>query len=98
MLPWLVDGAMGACAVLAIDGSWLHRLFPPLVLLGMLHLRPAAERLTFADFARDRAVLAVLFAIAAGFGVAEPAIMATGLALMALNMAENGGMARLTRT
>jgi hypothetical protein len=90
LLPWLVDASLFACAVLAIEGSWLHRLFPPLVLLGMLHLPRPADPATWLALPGDRAVLAVLLAAAAGFGLAEPAIMLVSLALIALNLAKSG--------
>lgn len=87
VLPWLVDAAIGACGVLAIEGSALHRLFPPLVLLGALHL-PGDSRL--AEAARNRPLLAVLFAIGAGLGMAEPAIMLAALVLIAHAIGQSG--------
>ena len=90
MLPWLVDAALLACAMLAIDGSWLHRLFPPLVLFAALHgLRPA-EPSGWLALPIDRSVLAVVLAVAAAVGLAEPAIMLAALALIALNLAKSG--------
>jgi hypothetical protein len=88
-LPWLVDAALLACAVLAIEGSWLHRLFPPLVMLAGLHLLRPAQPARWLALAADRSVLAVLLAIAAAFGLAEPAIMLVALALIALNLAQS---------
>ena len=90
LLPWLVDAALLACAVLAIDGSWLHRLFPPLVLLAGLHMLRPAEPVRWLALPGDRIVLAGLLAVAAALGLAEPAIMLAALALIALNLAKSG--------
>jgi hypothetical protein len=83
------DTALVACGILAIHQDWPHRLFPPLVLLGVLHAAPPTTWANAAALAGDRAVLAVLFALAAGFGLAEPAIMAAGLGLLALKIAQS---------
>jgi hypothetical protein len=88
-LPLLVDLALAACAAFAIDGSWLHRLFPPLVLLGTLHAGRFAERADWSSLLGDRALLAVLLAVAAGFGLAEPAAMAAAVAALGLNVANS---------
>ena len=88
VLPWLVDAALLACAVLAVEGSWLHRLFPPLALLGALHaIRPRGGT-GWAALAGDRGLIAALVAVAAGFGLVEPAIMLLSLLLIALNVAQ----------
>jgi hypothetical protein len=76
----LVDGAILACAVFAIEGTWFHRLFPPLVLLGALHLVRGKR----AEYVTDRGEHAALLAVAAAFDVAEPAIMLVSLAVIAL--------------
>jgi hypothetical protein len=90
-LPWLVDAAILACAILAIEGSALHRLFPPLAMLGTLHLMRSADPAGWLALPGDRSVLAALLAVAAAFGLAEPAIMLVSLALIALNLAKSGG-------
>ena len=84
LFPWLVDGAIFACAVLAIK-----LLFPPLVLLGTLH---ALRRVTLSNWAllpSDRGLIAALLAVAAAFGVVELAIMLLALGLIALNVAQS---------
>lgn len=88
VLSWAADAAIFACGVLAIDGSWPHRLFPPLVLLGALHVAGRGSRLGWARLPEDRAVLTAVLAAAAGFGLAEPAVMAATLLLIALDLAE----------
>jgi hypothetical protein len=90
LLPWLLDAALVACAVLAIDGSWLHRLFPPLVLLATLHMLRPADSERWLALPADRSVLAALLAVVAALGLAEPAIMLAALALIALNLAKSG--------
>lgn len=90
LLPWLVDAALLACAVLAIEGTWLHRLFPPLVMLGMLRaIRPETRR-DWAALIGDRGLLTVGLALAAVFGFVEPAVMLVSLLLLALNLARSG--------
>lgn len=89
-LPWLVDAAILACAILAIEGSGLHRLFPPLIMLGTLHLMRSADPAGWLALPGDRSVLAALLAVAAAFGLAEPAIMLVALALITLNLAKSG--------
>ena len=90
LLPWLVDAAILACCVLAIEGGWLHRLFPPLVLLGALHILRLPDPPGWQVLAADRGLLAVLLAVSAAFGVMEPAIMLLSLVLIALNVAQSG--------
>jgi len=83
-LAWMVDLALFACTVLAIEGSWPHKLFPPLVLMAALQLK--AQGRPVAVF-RDRAIMAVAFTIAAGFTFAEAAIMLAALTVVLLNVA-----------
>lgn len=84
-----IDLSLAGCGVLAIEGNWLHRLFPPLVLVGALHSRPAAGDAAV----RDRGALAAVFALAASLDLLEPAIMLVGLALIAWDAAQS----RITR-
>jgi hypothetical protein len=87
VVPWLVDAALAIGTVLAIEGAWAHRLFPPLVLLGALHGLDATRRPNVSAVLGDRAILAAAFAAAAAFGLAQPAVMLAGLAVIALNAA-----------
>jgi hypothetical protein len=89
VLPWLVDAALLACAILAIEGTWVHRLFAPLVMLGALHANRGPGGPKWLELAEDRSLLAAMLAIAAAFGLAEPAIMFVALALIALNLAQS---------
>lgn len=79
----LVDLTIVICAVFAIEGDWIHRLFSPFVLLGALYL-PDGWR---GDaVVRNRALLAAILAVAAGFGALEPAIMLAALGLLVVNV------------
>lgn len=89
LIPWLVDAGLTTCGVLAIDGAWAHRLFPPLVLLGVLHALKPAQWAGLTALPGDRAVLALLLGVAAMFGLAEPAIMLVSLALLVLYAAKS---------
>ena len=80
----LPDGALLLCTVLALDGEWVRRLFPPVVLLVALTGMGGGGR--WRRLASDRAAGALVLAIAALAGVFEPALMlwavvALGLAL-----------------
>jgi hypothetical protein len=96
LAPFLVDAGLTACAVLAIDGSWLHGLFAPLVLLGVLHASRPGRWPGIAALLGDRALLALVLAVAAAFELAEPAIMALALATLALDAAVFRGKSRIT--
>ena len=86
LLPASVDLGLAACATLAIDGDWLHRLFPALILLGSLHAGRLSERTDWSALLGDRALLAAVLAVAALFGLAEPAIMLAAAVAIALNV------------
>lgn len=91
LVPWVIDATLVACAVFAIDGSWLHRLFPPLALLAALHASRPAGWPNAAALLADRALLALAFALAALFDLAEPAIMLAVLATLALDAMQSRG-------
>jgi len=83
-----VDLALAACAVLAIEQAWLHRLFPPLVLIGLLHaLRPETWTGTRALLG-DRLLLPLVLGGAAALGVAEAAVMALALLMIGFEAAQ----------
>ncbi len=89
LAPWLVDAALAACVVFAIDGSGLHRLFPPLALLAALHASRPGRWPDAGALLADRALLALLFAGAALFGFTEPAVMLATLAVLGLDAAQS---------
>lgn len=85
LLPGLVDAALLSCAVLTIEGTWLHRLFPPLVLLGALHALPGEALPKGQTVVTDRGLLALFLAVSASFGGLEQAIMLASLGLIVLS-------------
>lgn len=75
LLEALAEAALLATAILAIEGDWMHRLFPPLALIGLLHAVQPRNWPGLAAAIGDVAVLAAVLALASAFGLAEPAIM-----------------------
>lgn len=98
LAPWPVDVALTVSAALVIDGSWLHRLFPPLVLLAGLHACHPARWPGAAALLGDRALLAIILAGAAAFDLAEPAVMLLALLIMLLDAATFRTNSRITPT
>ena len=83
-LMW--DATLLACGVLTIDGSPAHRLFAPLVTIGLLQLaRPILAG--WRVLAEDRGVIAAFLALAAGLGFVEGGFMALALLLIGLCLA-----------
>jgi hypothetical protein len=87
---WLVDAALIAGTAGALDGTWPHRLFPPLVLVGALRAGRVADTTSPAALLGDRALVALLLALAALFGQAEAGAMALALLAIGLNLPEIG--------
>lgn len=87
--PLAVDLALTACGILAIGGTLAHRLFPPLVLLGLLHAKSSGQGAHLLDLPRDRALLALILAVGAALGFTEQAIMLAALVLLAANVAQS---------
>ena len=96
VLPVLVDVVLATCAALAIDGDMLQRLFPALVLLGGMQFHLLVQRTGWGGLLGDRLLLALWLTIGAAFGLAEPAIMLAALAILAFNVANSRGTARIT--
>lgn len=84
---WLSDAALVACTALAISGEPIHRLFAPLILAAALRASGIAGWPNAPALLGDRALLALFFAVAAGFGRAEPAVMVAALAILVLQAA-----------
>ncbi|WP_126172355.1 hypothetical protein [Altericroceibacterium xinjiangense] len=78
------DVALLIVSALALDGAWYERLFPPLVLIGLL--RVSGEYAGWPNLLRDGGFLALALAFAALFGAAEPALMLAALLLLALQL------------
>jgi len=88
-LMW--DGAFVTVGALAIDGSRAHRLFAPLVTVGMLHVPPPPPETGWRALADDRGLLAMLLALAAAFGFGEGGFMVLALMLIVLRIAAPAG-------
>lgn len=98
---WLLDAVIITLAAwssaMAGAPTLLDRLFPPLMLVALLRLLPAAVRHEWTTWAEDRALLALLLAagILAGVGSATIHLAAVAVALAAIVLSR--GAIRLTR-
>lgn len=97
LVPCAIDAALVVCAALAIDGSWLHRLFPPLALLGAWYATRPERWPNAAALLGDRGLLALVFAAATAIDLAEPAVMLAALAVLALDAVGLRTKSRITR-
>lgn len=96
---WFVDFALVAILASGLPGTWLERLFAPLVLAGVLRLAARQFPPRWAELPQDRAVLALVLAIAVAFGGLFPAVALLALAFIALLLLGlPRGPARLTQT
>ncbi len=81
------DVALVAIGARAIDATRAERLFPPLVTAGLLRMAPPWPEAGWRALAADRGLLALLLALATGFGMAEFAFMVLALVLILLRLA-----------
>ena len=88
-LHLMPDAALLLCTVLALDGEWVRRLFPPVVLLVTLTGMGGGGR--WRRLASDRAAGALVLAIAALAGVFEPALMLWALVALGLALSREQG-------
>lgn len=88
-----IDVLLVAVLALALPGSWLDRLYPALVLVGAARAAGGLIPAKWAELAEDRAVLALVLAIAALGHALLPAIQLLSLSLIGAIL----GVARLTR-
>lgn len=90
VLGWLLDVEIVALVVLSSPlppwESLLSRVFPPFILVCLARLLPRVLLRSWVAWLEDRALLALLLALAAAFGVLVPAVevLAMGLAFAAL--------------
>ena len=87
-LTW--DGVFAVLGMLAIDGSRAHRLFVPLVNVGLLHVPPPVPETGWRALAADRGLLAALLAFAAEFDFVDGGLMLLALLLLALRIVAPG--------
>jgi hypothetical protein len=76
----------------------LSRAFPPFILLCLVRLLPRVLLRGWTAWLEDRALLALLLAIAAALGVLMPVVQLFAAALAAAGLLLAGGKAQLTRT
>ncbi len=84
----LIDLALASVAVLAIGQDWLHSLFPPLVLVGLLRALRPERRPGPSALVGDRMLLAFVLAVSSAFGFTEVVVMALALGLIAMETAQ----------
>ena len=89
-LRYLLDAALGACAVCAIDGLWQRALFPPLVLIAGLLLLDRREWPPIAEALRDRGVISAVLAVLMLALSGEPAIMLVAGIVLCANLVPIG--------
>jgi hypothetical protein len=88
-LMW--DAVLVVLGLLTIDGSRAHRVFAPLVTVGLLHVPPPPPESGWRGLAADRGILAALLAVASAFGLTEGGFMVLALALIALRLVPTAG-------
>jgi len=96
VLYLMLDLAFLVLGALAIDSSRVHRLFSPLMAIGLVRASPP-EPSGWRSLAADRGLLAALLALAAAWGLTEGAFMALALLLLALRLSAPAAETRLTR-
>lgn len=85
------DATLGAIGFLAIQGSRAHRLFVPLVTVGLLRIPPPPAETGWRALAADRGLLASSLAMASVFGFVEGGFMSLTLLLIAFRLAVPAG-------
>jgi hypothetical protein len=85
-LRYVLDAALGICAVCAIDGLWQRAVFAPLVLIAGLLLLDRREWPPLAEALRDRGVIAAALAVLVLALSGEPAIMLVAGILLCANL------------
>jgi hypothetical protein len=95
-LRWLVDVALLASGVIAIEGDRLEQLFAPLVMLAAFHLKPAHPVARLLSL-RDRGLIALVIAAGALLHSAQAGVMLAALLLMVLGILQSRPDWRITR-
>lgn len=101
MLGWLLDAEIVALVVWSAPlppwESLLARVFPPFVLICLTRLLPRVLLRSWIGWLEDRALLALLLALAAAFGVLVPAVQALAMLLAASALMLSAGKTQITR-
>ena len=98
LADWLFDLALVAIVALALSGAWPERAFAPVILVGLLRIAARLAPPRWSDALEDRALLAVLLALATTVAVLLPAVELLAVAVLALLLGLLRGTAQLTQT
>lgn len=96
-LAWFLDLCFLASLALLLSGKLPDRLFPPLVLLALLHLSAEIFGDKWGKFMQDRMILAGVLVAASIFGLLLPAIQLSSVVLLVALLRLVRGKLRLTR-
>jgi hypothetical protein len=94
---WLVDIYFLAILLLLVPGDWQERLAGPVLLMGLINLAERQITVKWAEFLQDRAILATILAVSAGFGVLVPTMEVLAVLLLGALLAETGRQSRITQ-
>ncbi|MCK9541853.1 MAG: hypothetical protein M0R03_07470 [Novosphingobium sp.] len=101
-LGWLLDAVIVVLVVwrapLLPWESVVDRVFPPVVLIGLLRLLPLSMPRGWAAWLEDRTLLVLLLAALGAAGVLRTGIPGLAVALVVAGLALGGGIARITRS
>jgi len=86
-LRWLIDGAIFACGLIAVEGDWIERIFAPLVLLAAFHAGPGLADAKWQGL-RDRGLVAAIIAAGAFAYSTQAGVMLAAVGLLALNIVQ----------
>ena len=95
-LRWSLDGALALMLAVALAGVWPDRLFPPVILLGLANLLPLLTPCRWTALVEDRALLALVLAIAAASGQLPAVLQLIALLLLAVSLFAARRQDRLT--
>ncbi len=87
-LRWLIDGAILACGMIAIEGDWIERVFAPIVLLAAFHAGPEFAAGKWQSL-RDRGLVAAMIAVGAFSYSTQSGVMVAAIGLLALNIVQS---------
>jgi hypothetical protein len=101
VLGWLLDVELVVLVVWsATQSPWesvLARVFPPFILICLARLLPRMLLRGWIGWLEDRALLALLLALAAALGLLVPTVQVLGMALVIAALLLSAGKSQLTR-